>query len=93
MKKLFLTVVLSFLAVGVFAQKKVLKEAEKALRKGEIDNAITNATQASQDAETKVDALVLLGDIYQEKFLTGGLTNMEDAQKKLRLVYESYGSS
>ena len=81
MKKLFLTVVLSFLAVGVFAQKKVLKEAEKALRKGEIDNAITNATQASQDAETKVDALVLLGDIYQEKFLTGGLTNMEDAQK------------
>lgn len=80
MKKLFLTVVLSFLAVGVFAQKKVLKEAEKAFRKGEIDNAISNATQASQDAETKVDAYILLGDIYLQEFFNSERTSVEDAK-------------
>ncbi|NVK84843.1 MAG: hypothetical protein HWE21_11015 [Cytophagia bacterium] len=86
MKKLFLTVVLSFLAVGVFAQKKVLKEADKSFKKDEFANAITLATQATQDAETAVDAYILLGDIYITQFYNSDRTSVEDANKS----YDAY---
>ena len=89
MKKLFLTVLLSFLAVGVFAQKKVLKEAEKSFKKGEYETAIQMATEASQDAESKVDAFILLGDIYLTKFYESQRTSFEDATKS----YENYTSA
>ena len=86
MKKLFLTVALSLFVVGAFAQKKVLKEAEKSFKKGETATAIQMATEASQDDETKVDALTLLGDIYLQKYLDSGKSSMDDARKS----YENY---
>lgn len=89
MKKLFLTVALSLMAVGVFAQKKVLKEADKSFKKDEFANAITLATQASQDAETAVDAYILLGDIYLKQFYNSDRTSVEDAQKS----FEAYNKA
>ncbi len=88
MKKLLFTIALSLLAVGAFAQKKVLKEAEKAFRKGEMESAIDLANQATKDAETGVepDVYILLGDIYKEQFVTTGLAEASLAQKSL----ESY---
>ncbi|GGZ17346.1 hypothetical protein GCM10007049_07290 [Echinicola pacifica] len=56
MKKL----VLSLALVGVastlaFGQKKVVKNAEKALRKGELTEALTEIEKATQDPETSED--------------------------------------
>ena len=53
MKKLFFIAMLLFFVTGVYGQKKVLKDAEKALKKGEYAEAITLAKQAASDAETK----------------------------------------
>ena len=55
MKKLFFTALLLFFVAGVYGQKKVLKSAEKALKKGEYAEALTLAKQASENAETKDD--------------------------------------
>lgn len=55
MKKLFFTALLLFFVAGVYGQKKVLKSAEKALKKGEYVEALTLAKQASENAETKDD--------------------------------------
>jgi len=83
MKKLFLTVALLLLVVGAYAQKKVLKEADKAFKKGELDAAIQLATQATQDPETgqTADPYTLLGGIYLQKFISGGKESFEDAEK------------
>ncbi len=71
MKKLFFTALLLFFVAGVYGQKKVLKSAEKALKKGEYAEALTLAKQASENAETKDDAevYVILGKakLYQFK--------------------------
>ncbi|MGW8123182.1 tetratricopeptide repeat protein [Roseivirga echinicomitans] len=71
MKKLFFTALLLFFVAGVYGQKKVLKSAEKALKKGEYAEAYTLAKQASADAETKDDpsVYVILGKakLYQFK--------------------------
>ena len=82
MKKLFFTFALSFLVMGAFAQKKVLKDAQKAFRKGEMESAIELATQATQDAETgaEADVYLLLGDIYKEKYVQDGKTDAELAK-------------
>lgn len=63
MKKLFFTALLSLLVVGAYAQKKVLKSADKALRKGEYAEAIQLAEQAAADPETSEnpDVYVVLG--------------------------------
>tara|TARA_R110001599_G_scaffold335621_1_gene552807 strand:- start:50 stop:1219 length:1170 start_codon:yes stop_codon:yes gene_type:complete len=71
MKKLFFTALLLFFVAGVYGQKKVLKSADKAFKKGEYAEALTLAKQASQDAETKDDpeVYVILGKatLYQFK--------------------------
>ncbi|KYG72798.1 tetratricopeptide repeat protein [Roseivirga echinicomitans] len=71
MKKLFFTALLLFFVAGVYGQKKVLKSADKALKKGEYAEALTLAKQASENAETKDDpeVYVILGKakLYQFK--------------------------
>lgn len=52
MKKLFFTALLSLMVVGVHAQKKVLKSANKALNKKDYPTAIDLATQAAANPET-----------------------------------------
>lgn len=85
MKKLFLTVALSLFVVGAFAQKKVLRDAEKAFKKGETSTAIDLATQATKDAETGVepDVYILLGKIYLQEFVDSDKTDAAAAQKSL----------
>ena len=71
MKKLLFTALLSLIVIGVQAQKKVLKSANKALNKGTYAEAIDLATQASTNAETQdnPDVYVILGKskLYQFK--------------------------
>ncbi|MFT6213672.1 MAG: tetratricopeptide (TPR) repeat protein [Roseivirga sp.] len=55
MKKLFFTALLLCVVAGVYGQKKVLKNAEKAFKKGEYAEAYMLATKAAADAETKDD--------------------------------------
>ncbi|PIQ49145.1 MAG: hypothetical protein COW03_06290 [Cytophagales bacterium CG12_big_fil_rev_8_21_14_0_65_40_12] len=56
MKKLFFTALLLCVVAGVYGQKKVLKSAEKAFKKGEYAEALTLAEQCANDPETKDDA-------------------------------------
>lgn len=69
MKKLFFTALLSLLVVGVYAQKKTLKSAQKALNKKDYATAIDMATQASQNAETaenpQVYVIIGTAELYQ----------------------------
>ena len=71
MKKLFFTALLSLLVVGVYAQKKTLKSAQKALNKKDYATAQTLATQASENAETAENpqVYVILGtaNVYMFK--------------------------
>lgn len=85
MKKLFLTVALSLFVMGAFAQKKVLRDAEKAFRKGETSTAIELATQATKDAETgeEPDVYILLGKIYLQEFVNSEKTDADAAEKSL----------
>lgn len=85
MKKLILTAALSFLVMGAFAQKKVLRDAEKAFRKGETSSAIDLATQATKDAETgaEPDVYILLGKIYLQEFVESGKSDAAAAEKSL----------
>lgn len=91
MKKLFLTVALSLFVVGAFAQKKVLRDADKAFRKGEMESAIELATQATQDPETGVepDAYILLGKIYLQQFVDSDKSDAEAAAKSLEWFKKS----
>ncbi|WP_420386589.1 TRAFs-binding domain-containing protein [Roseivirga sp.] len=91
MKKLFLTVALSLFVVGAFAQKKVLRDADKAFRKGEMESAIELATQATQDPETGVepDVYILLGKIYLQQFVDSGKSDAEAAAKSLEWFKKS----
>lgn len=85
MKKLFFTAALSLLVMGAFAQKKVLKNAEKAFKKGAYEEAATLAKQASENAETSGNSTVysLLGKISLQKFIDGGLEDLSQAQESL----------
>lgn len=85
MKKLFFTAALSLLAMGVFAQKKVLKSAEKAFKKGAYEQAATLAKQAADNAETSGNSSVysLLGKISLQGFIDGGKTNLDLANESL----------
>ena len=53
MKKLIFTMLLSFLVIGAYAQKKTLKSAQKELNKENYDGAIELALQAASHDETK----------------------------------------
>lgn len=83
MKKLFFTAALSLLVMGAFAQKKVLKNAEKAFKKGTYEEAVTLAKQAAENAETSgnSDVYSLLGKISLQKFIDGDLKNLDDARE------------
>ncbi len=85
MKKLFFTAALSLLVMGAFAQKKVLKNAEKAFKKGAYEEAVTLAKQATENAETSgnSDVYSLLGKISLQKFIEGDLKNLDDARESL----------
>lgn len=93
MKKLFFTIALSLLAVGAFAQKKVLKDAEKALKKGELETAIELATQASNDPETgaEVDVYIVLGKAYLQKFVDSGKQDVDAARTSLDWFLKAKG--
>jgi tetratricopeptide (TPR) repeat protein len=84
MKKLLFTVLLSFLVIGVFAQKKTLKNAQKALNKKTYDEAIELALAASKDAETmeNPDVYVILA--------TATLYKYEPDNTNLALAQQSY---
>lgn len=86
MKKLFYTAAFSLLIVaGAFGQKKVLRDAEKAFRKENVDEAIELAIQATKDPETgaETDVYLLLGQIYQQKFVQSEFADLESAQNSL----------
>lgn len=55
MKKLFLSIALVGIATFAFAQKKVVKSAERNFKKGELEVALEEIESALQDAETKDD--------------------------------------
>jgi tetratricopeptide (TPR) repeat protein len=84
MKKLLFTALLSLLVLGVSAQKKTLKGAQKALNKKIYDEAIELATAASTNAETKdnPDVYIILG--------TATLYNYETDNTNLELAQQSY---
>ncbi|OEK04629.1 tetratricopeptide repeat protein [Roseivirga misakiensis] len=86
MKKLVFTVALSILAMGVYAQKKVLKSAEKALRKGDYEQAATLAKQAADNAETQENPSVytVLGKVSLQNYIAGGFDNIADAEESLK---------
>ena len=71
MKKLFFTAMLLFFVAGVYGQKKVLKDAEKAFKKGEYAEAISLAQQAASDAETKdeVDVYLVLARAKMNQYM------------------------
>ena len=84
MKKLLFTALLSLLVLGVSAQKKTLKNAQKALNKKTYDLAIELATAASTNAETKdnSDVYIILG--------TATLYLYEPDNTNLALAQQSY---
>ena len=85
MKRLVLTALLSFLVFGATAQKKVLKGAEKAFKKGELEEAKSLADQAASDAETENEPSVysLLGKISLQKFIDSEFSSLSDARTSL----------
>ncbi len=91
MKKLFLTAMLSFLVLGAYAQKKVLKSAEKALRKGELEEAITLAKQAAANPETQdePDVYITIGKAYLQQFVDSGKENFDAANA----AYEHFATA
>ncbi|MFY0591973.1 hypothetical protein [Roseivirga sp.] len=86
MKKLVFTLALSILAMGVFAQKKVLKGAEKAFKKGDYEQAVTLANQAAENAETKDNPSVytVLGKVSLQKYVAGEFNDIADAAESLK---------
>lgn len=85
MKKLLFTAALSLLVMGVFAQKKVLKSAEKAFKKGAFEEAATLAKQAAGHDETKGNSAVytLLGQVSLQQYIAGGFTDISQAKESL----------
>lgn len=85
MKKLFFTAALSLLVMGAFAQKKVLKSADKAFKKGSLEEAATLAKQASENDETKNNPAVysLLGKISLKQYVDGGFAEIDQAKESL----------
>ena len=91
MKKLFFTALLSFLVLGAYAQKKVLRNAEKALRKGELEEAITFGKQAASNPETQdePDVYITIGKAYLQKFVDSGKEDFDAANS----AYEYFNTA
>ena len=87
MKRLLFTALLSFLVMGATAQKKVLKNAEKAYKKGELQEATSLANQAAENSETQNEPSVysLLGKISLQQFVASDFSDYDAAGKSLEL--------
>jgi len=81
MKKLFFTAVLACFVMTAFGQKKVLRNANKAFKKENYEEAVALATEASNHPDTKdnPDVYVLLGKVELEKFRLGGKNDVAQA--------------
>ncbi|MCH7412224.1 methyltransferase [Belliella sp. R4-6] len=78
MKKLILSLALVGFVTVSFAQKKVLKSAEKNYKKGELTTALTEVEEALSDPETKDDpsTIFLKGQIQTKMFDTADENEM-----------------
>ena len=83
MKKLLFTAFLSLMVLGVYAQKKTLKSAQKELKKENYDGALELAKAASTDAETKdnPEVYLVMGKAYMYKFGKGGSRDLATAKQ------------
>jgi tetratricopeptide (TPR) repeat protein len=98
MKKLILSLALVGIATMAFAQKKVVKSAERNFKKGELELAMTEVQAALSDPETKDDpnTLLLKAKIQTKMFeadednvastVATGRSAFEDFQKTLKMV-------
>ncbi len=95
MKKLFFTAALSLLAMGVFAQKKVLKSAEKAFKKGAYEEAVALAKQASENPETasNPDVYILLGKVSLQEFANSDFADLDEARASMGYFNQALGFS
>lgn len=95
MKKLFFTAALSVLVMGVFAQKKVLKSAEKAFKKGEYSEAVTLAKQASENAETSgnPDVYIIMGKVSLQGFIDSDFNDFDKANMTIKYFNQALGLS
>ena len=82
MKKLFFTALLSCFVLTAFAQKKVLKSANKEFRKENYEEAAKLAMEASEHPDTKdePDVYLVLGQIEMKKFEASDKTSVENAE-------------
>lgn len=86
MKRLLFTIALSlFVVMGAYAQKKVLRDATKALKKGELQDAITLGQQAAENEETtkNPDVYITVGKAYLQTFVESGFENIDAARESL----------
>lgn len=93
MKKLFFTVVLACFVMSSFAQKKVLKAANKAFKKEDYTTAVQLATEASNNPETadNPDVYMLLGKVEMINFAQGGKSDpalAKAAYEQFKIAYE-----
>ncbi|WP_194973223.1 tetratricopeptide repeat protein [Aquiflexum lacus] len=98
MKKLILSLALVGIATMAFAQKKVVKSAERNFKKGELEVAMTEVEAALQDPETKDDpeTLLLKANIQTKMFeadeennastVATGRSAYNDFQSTLKMV-------
>lgn len=92
MKRLIFTIALSlFVVMGAYAQKKVLRNASKALRKGELQEAITLGKQAAKDSETgeDPDTYITVGKAYLQTFIQSEFSDYNAANES----YEWYNKA
>ena len=98
MKKLILSLALVGIATIAFAQKKVVRSAERNFKKGELEVALTEVKDALNDPETKDDpnTTLLKAKIQTKMFeadednaastVATGRSAFEDFQKTLKMV-------
>lgn len=82
MKRVFFTALLSVFVLSASAQKKVFKNAEKAFRKENYEEAAQYAKEASNhpDTQNEPDVYILLGDIEMVKFRASGKSDLDAAE-------------
>ncbi|WP_373496182.1 tetratricopeptide repeat protein [Aquiflexum sp.] len=98
MKKLILSLALVGIATMAFAQKKVVKSAERNFKKGELEVAMTEVKAALEDPDTKEDpnTMLLKAKIQTKMFeadednvastVATGRSAFDDFQKTLKMV-------
>jgi len=92
MKKLILSLALVGMAsIVAFGQKKVVKSAEKNLRKGELEAALSEIEMATQDPETGVDpeTYLIKGKILTTQFVADS-SNTDATVTTGRNAFDAY---